>query len=298
MIPIAAVLLSAGLGFVCFGVLRTRHALSFGVAGAALDGPLDVPPAAREERPGLAYRAAEPLLALGARAGALLSPAGRVHLIRKRIVLAGEEGTLSVERVLAHKGIAAVGGALFALLVPTALPMPVWVVAVGAAASLVPDARLARRARERQEAIGRALPNGLDLMALTVEAGLGLEQAMAVVADHLGGPLADELTRVLREIELGVSRRDALTGLRSRTSVSELSGFIVSIIQADEMGAPIADVLRVQAAQVRLKRRQRAREQAAKTPVKILFPLVVGVFPAIFVVTIGPGLITIAETLL
>ena len=297
MLPLAALFVSVGLGFLCFGLVRTRLAVAATAGMPAM--PIDAPPASTAEaRPSLVYRALEPAFELGVRAGALLSPAGRVQLLRKRIVLAGEEGNLSVERVLVHKAVAAAAGAMFAALVPTGLPLPLWMLAVGGMASLVPDVRLSRRARDRQDQIARALPNGLDLMALTVEAGLGLEQAMTVVTEHLTGPLAEELMRVIREIELGVSRRDALTGLRSRTSVPELSGFVVSIVQADEMGAPIADVLRVQAVQVRLKRRQRAREQAAKTPVKILFPLVVGVFPAMFVVTIGPGLITITQTLL
>ncbi|HVT21912.1 MAG TPA: type II secretion system F family protein, partial [Mycobacteriales bacterium] len=153
------------------------------------------------------------------------------------------------------------------------------------------------RAKERQQAIARALPDALDLLSITVEAGLGLEQALVVVTDRLEGPLGDELRRMLREIELGVDRRKALEFLRSRTDVRELSGFVVALLQADELGMAIGEVLRVQAAQVRLVRRQHAREQAAKTPVKILFPVIFTIFPAMFVVTIGPGAIKIAQTI-
>ena len=144
----------------------------------------------------------------------------------------------------------------------------------------------------------RELPEALDLLALTVEAGLGLEQALEVVVEEGTGPLTVELTRMLREIELGVPRREALGALRERTEVPELSSFVVSLVQADEVGSSVGEALKAQAGQVRLKRRQRAREQAAKTPVKILVPLVLGVFPAIFVVAIGPGALTIAEVII
>jgi tight adherence protein C len=294
---IAALFLGVGLGLATYGVLRTREVVAS--AGAAPFVPVVERVGSNvEPRPSLIYRAIEPLLALGGRAGAVVSPKGRMRLLEHRIVLAGQEGTITIERVLAYKGIAAIVGALFGLLLPTALPAVVGAAGVGALASFVPDVVLDGRARRRQDEIARGLPDALDLLALTVEAGLGLEQALAIVAEHLHGPLADELTRVLREVELGVSRRDALSALRERTSVPELSGFVVAIIQADEMGASIADVLRVQAAHVRMKRRQRARERAAKTPVKILVPLVLGIFPAIFVVTVGPGMLTIAKTLL
>jgi tight adherence protein C len=135
-------------------------------------------------------------------------------------------------------------------------------------------------------------------LAITVEAGLGLEQALVIVTDRLGGPLGDELRRMLREIELGVDRRTALEFLRRRTDVRELSAFVVALLQADELGMAVGEVLRVQAAQVRLVRRLHAREEAAKTPVKILFPVIFTIFPAMFVVTIGPGAIRIAQTIL
>jgi tight adherence protein C len=163
-------------------------------------------------------------------------------------------------------------------------------------ASFVPDLLLDSRARRRQTEIAKSLPDALDLLAITVEAGLGLEQAMTVVTDRLSGPLGDEFRRMLAEIELGVDRRHALELLRKRTDVRELSAFVVALLQAEELGMAIGDVLRVQAGQVRLLRRQRAREAAAKTPVKILFPVVLGIFPAMFVVTVGPGAVSIIRT--
>jgi tight adherence protein C len=189
-------------------------------------------------------------------------------------------------------------GALFGLFVhPHRIPGLVAAVVVGVLASFVPDVLLDSKARERQQEIARALPDALDLLSITVEAGLGLEQALVIVTDRLDGPLGDELRRMLREIELGVDRRKALEFLRERTDVRELSGFVVALLQADELGMAVGEVLRVQAAQVRLVRRQHAREQAAKTPVKILFPVILTIFPAMFVVTIGPGAIKIAQTI-
>jgi tight adherence protein C len=180
---------------------------------------------------------------------------------------------------------------------PQRIPALLAAAVVAVLASFVPDVMLDSRARERQQEIARALPDALDLLSITVEAGLGLEQALVVVTDRLDGPLGDELRRMLREIELGVDRRKALEFLRERTDVRELSGFVVALLQADELGMAVGEVLRVQAAQVRLVRRQHAREQAAKTPVKILFPVVLTIFPAMFVVTIGPGAIKIAHTI-
>ncbi|MGH9163942.1 MAG: type II secretion system F family protein, partial [Acidimicrobiales bacterium] len=200
------------------------------------------------------------------------------------------------ERILGRKAAAAAGGLLLGLAGgPASIPSPVWAIGLAVLFSFIPDVLLSSKANKRQAEVAKALPQAIDLLAITVEAGLGLEQALEVVVENVRGPLSDELARLLREIELGVSRRDALVALRHRTDVAELSSFVVALVQADEMGVAIAEVLKVQAAQVRLKRRQRAREQGAKTPVKILFPMLLGIFPAIFVVTIGPGAINIAK---
>ena len=291
MIVIGGLLLAIGIGVVAAGVYATR------TIAATATGPADLveePPAG----PGLAYRAIEPLVAWATRIMRAMSPATRLDLTRKRIVYAGLEGRRTVEQMLRQKLYAAAGGALLGLLVhPHRIPAVLAAVFVGVLASFVPDVLLDAQARKRQEQIARALPDALDLLSITVEAGLGLEQAMAIVADQLTGPLGDEVRRLLRETELGVDRRSALTMLRERTNVRELSAFVVALLQADALGMAISDVLRVQADQVRLLRRQRAREMAAKTPVKIMFPVVIGIFPSLFVVTIGPGAINIIRTL-
>ncbi|HVF54253.1 MAG TPA: type II secretion system F family protein [Actinomycetota bacterium] len=244
------------------------------------------------------YRALEPVLDAAGRMTRRLSPVGRQGLIARRITYAGLEGVVSPDRIMSYKAVCAVlFGAVGFVGAPGSIPPLMWGLAIGAAASFAPDLLLDSRARTRQGQIARDLPEALDLMAITVEAGLGLEQALSLVTEKLEGPLGAECNRMLREIELGVPRHRALQDLRVRTDVPELSAFVAALIQADQVGAPIADVLRVQAAQVRLKRRQRARERAAQTPVKILFPVIFCIFPALFVVTIGPGAINIMRTL-
>ncbi len=292
MIALASLFVAVGCGVVAAGLFASRHA----VAEAANVGVMyDEAPVVK---PGVVHRALEPLLAQAARMMRTLSPTARLDLIGRRLIYAGLEGKLTVENVLVRKASAAALGAVFALVAhPHRIPWFVAVVGGGALASFVPDLLLDSRARARQHQIARDLPDALDLLAITVEAGLGLEQAVGVVTDRLSGPLGDELRRMLAEIELGVDRRHALDLLRRRTDVRELSAFVVALHQADELGIAVGDVLRVQSHQVRLLRRQRAREEAAKTPVKILFPVVFGIFPAMFVVTVGPGAINIARSL-
>ncbi len=291
---LGALLFGAGVGALVFGLAQTRRVV---VSSAAdlIDEPEKAPADAS-----LIYRAIEPALNAGARVVQRLSPAGRIDLIRMRIVYAGMEGTTSPERILGLKAVAAVAFFFFGMAIKPPLALPPIVVALflGFAASFVPDMWLDSRAKDRQQRLARDLPEALDLLAISVEAGLGLEQAVEVVTENLHGPLGDEFTRMLRESELGVTRREALNELRFRTDVPELSSFVVALVQADQVGAPIADVLKVQAEQVRLKRRQRAKEKAAQLPVKILFPLIFFIFPSLFVVTIGPGAISIVENLL
>lgn len=157
------------------------------------------------------------------------------------------------------------------------------------AGAQLPKSWLDRKAGERMEAIRRDLPDTLDLMAISVEAGVGFEGALGVVCDNFTSPLADEFARTLREMELGLPRREALQNLRKRTEVPELSNFVLTLTQADALGMPVGRVLKTSAQEMRSKRRQWARERAAKLPVKILFPLVLFIFPAVFVVLLGPA---------
>jgi tight adherence protein C len=218
--------------------------------------------------------------------------------LQTKIRLAGMETTLPPNVVYVGKAVGLVAGAVLfggaSALVGAPLPMVLGLTAFGLIAGyMAPDIVLGRRAEERQSDIRRTLPEALDLMAISVQAGVGLEQAVAVVTERLKGALGEELNRFLNEVQLGFSRREALQNLRTRNNCAELSTFVLSLLQADALGIAIGDVLKTQASEIRAKRRQRARERAAKAPVRLLFPLIFGILPALFVVILGPAGITI-----
>ena len=149
--------------------------------------------------------------------------------------------------------------------------------------------------RARQHRILRAVPDTLDLLTISVRAGLGFDSALAKVVEKTNGPLADEFARALAEIRVGRPRRDALRDVVERTEVPGLSAFVGAIIQAEQLGVPIAKVLQVQSEQLRIERRQRAEEMANKAPIKMLFPLVGCIFPSMFIVILGPAIILIMQ---
>jgi tight adherence protein C len=148
-------------------------------------------------------------------------------------------------------------------------------------------------ARGRQLAISNALPDTLDQLTICVEAGLGFDSALAQVVRNVPGPLSEEIARMLREMQLGVSRAEALRHLAQRAKVEELDGFVLAMVQADIFGVSIANVLRAQSRELRSKRRQRAEELAQKIPVKLLFPMIFLVLPALFIIVLGPGALKI-----
>jgi tight adherence protein C len=161
------------------------------------------------------------------------------------------------------------------------------------AGMMLPTLWVQQRISQRQTQIIKTLPDAFDLITTCVEAGLGLDAALARVAEKVEGAFADELSRALREISLGKQRRDALRELGQRTGVPDLVSFVNAVIQAERMGSSVGAVLRVQAAQLRMRRRQRAEEQAYKAPVKMIFPLVLFIFPTLFIVILGPAVISI-----
>jgi tight adherence protein C len=167
----------------------------------------------------------------------------------------------------------------------------------GAVGFFLPDLLLYNTAIKRQAKIQTALPDAMDMLTVCVEAGLGFDAAMARVARNTEGPVAAEFSRVLQEIQIGKSRTQALRSMAERTTVAELRAFVSAMVQAGELGIPVAEVMRVQAKEMRLRRRQRAEEKAQQVPVKILFPLIGCLFPALFTLVIGPGVISIMHSL-
>jgi tight adherence protein C len=223
----------------------------------------------------------------------------------KRLALAGNPGDLRVADWLGIKAIGAiVGGIIFFLLfvvigllkfpVPVAFVLTLVGVAFG---YTIPEFWLGGRVRKRQKAILMMIPDSLDLLTISVRAGLGFDAALGRVVEKLKGPLSDEFRRALAEVRVGKARREALRDIVPRTEVQPLTNFIGAIIQAEQLGVSISKVLQVQSEQLRIERRQRAEEQAAKAPIKMLFPLVGCIFPSLFIVILGPAIILIIQNL-
>lgn len=230
-----------------------------------------------------------------------VTPVGQREKIRQQLVLAGLAGRIRAEDFLTIQLVSIFGGLLLGILYLTSasgarntkLLFFVLLIAIGA---LGPRSWLNRKVKERKEAIFMDLPDVLDLLAISVEAGVGFEGALDIVCTHFDSPLALEFSRTLKEMELGLPRREALQNLKRRTEVPELSNFVLALVQADALGMPIGRVLHTQAGEMRLKRRQWAREKAGKLPVKILFPLVLFIFPAVMIVVLGPAAATIGRS--
>ncbi|MDQ1732288.1 MAG: tight adherence protein [Pseudonocardiales bacterium] len=244
-----------------------------------------------------AWRAATltgPLVGLRGLA-AKLSPANVLTRLQHRLDIAGNPGSWTAERVLAFKGLGLVCLGILGLLVGLRSPALLLILPLtGAAAGFfLPDVLVYNAGLKRQERIQRALPDALDMMTVCVEAGLGFDASMAQVARNTEGPLAAEYARVLQEMQFGKSRVQALRAMTERTTVTELRTFVAALVQASDLGIPVAAVLREQAHEMRIRRRQRGEEQAQKVTVKILFPLIFCLFPALMIVVIGPGALNI-----
>jgi len=223
----------------------------------------------------------------------------------KRLALAGNPGGLRVADWLGIKAIGAVIGAILFFLLFAVVNIMTMPFVLGALMSLVglllgytaPEFWLGGRVRKRQHAILLQIPDALDLLTISVRAGLGFDGALGKVVEKLKGPLTDEFRRALAEIRVGKARRDALRDIIPRTEVPALTNFIGAIIQAEQLGVSISKVLQVQSEQLRIERRQRAEEMAAKAPIKMLFPLVGCIFPSLFIVILGPAIILIVRNL-
>lgn len=289
---------AGGIGIATMGLNRLAHTSRHGPLAQISDDLVDFD---AELKTPLTKRLVAPLRGRFGRIGRRFTPTAQLESMRRDATLAGV-GSRGVETILAVKAIATASGAL---LVPVLVAVSgssfgnvvLFGVIGGGMGLLAPGLWISRLAKQRQLQIQRDLPETIDLMAISVQAGMGLEAAVELASQSLPGPLGDELHRLLQEIQLGSSRKEALHHLRDRTQVSELSSFCLALIQADSIGSPIAEVLQSNSARMRLSRRQAAREKAAKLPVKLLLPMMVFIFPALFVVVIGPAAISIIERL-
>ena len=219
----------------------------------------------------------------------------------KRLALAGNPGGLRTADWLGIKAVGAIVGAgifilIFGIIGVLGLPPILRLVMIPIGAMFgytIPEFWLGGRVRKRQKAILLMIPDALDLLTISVRAGLGFDGALGKVVEKLKGPLTEEFRRALAEIRVGKARRDALRDIVPRTEVPALTNFIGAIIQAEQLGVSISKVLQVQSEQLRIERRQRAEEMAAKAPIKMLFPLVGCIFPSLFIVILGPAIILI-----
>jgi len=226
-----------------------------------------------------------------------LTPGGNADKMTRRLDLAGNPGTWTAERIMGAKGGALLAGAVLGLVFGGLSLRGLLYAAAGAAACFfVPDLLLYNLGLKRQEELRLGLADALDMLTVCVEAGQGFDSALLQVARSVDGPIAGEFARVLSEIQIGKSRGKAFSSLADRTTVPEARNFISALVQADRLGLPIGNVLREQSHQMRLVRRQRAEEKAQKVPVKILFPMLLCIFPALFIVIIGPGAIRMIDT--
>ncbi len=233
--------------------------------------------------------------------GRRLTAGGQADKYRRKLELAGSPARWDTDRVLAFKVLGLLAGLLAGLGISALLALHALVfIGVTVVATVVGffavDLWLYQKAYNRRDRMRKELPDSLDLLTISVEAGLAFDSALSQVARNTVGPLADEFFRVLQEMQIGVGRSEAMRGLGERTDLPELRGFVTAMIQADSFGIPIANVLRIQAHEMRLKRSQRAEAQAQKVPVKILFPLIFTILPALFIVIIGPAAINIIHT--
>jgi tight adherence protein C len=253
----------------------------------------------------LSDRAMRPILRLLMAIGDALTPRRAEAWARRWLDHAGNPPNWPPERIRESQGLGLLTLAVFGALVGVGLAFrdgsfSVWPVISGAVLGglvglWLPYVVVSHVAQKRQEQIRLRLPDALDMLTLSVEAGLAFDAALGQVAYGTQGPLAGEIGRALQEMQMGKRRADAMRALADRTTVPELKTIAIAVVQATELGIPIAQVLREQSQTMRVRRRQRAEEQARKVPVKVLFPLIFCLFPALFIVILGPGMLRIVD---
>lgn len=300
---LGVVLIVAALVLLAAATTTDAEASGVGKSLAVLRAMTDAPQELTTEvdRP-FSERVLEPLQARVLGLGRRLSGADSAERIRRKLDLAGNPTGWDVDRVVAGKVVGAVAGLVtglgVALLLGLSIPVLVVVVVAGLALGfLAPGLYLYQKAYDRTQRITGDLADAIDLLTISVESGLGFDAAVQQVARNTQGPVSDEFSRVLREMQIGQGRSAALRAMAERTDVADLKSFVSAMVQADSFGIPISQVLRVQAQEMRVKRRQRAEEKAQQVPVKITVPLIFFILPCLFVAVMGPAAIGIMDGL-
>jgi tight adherence protein C len=229
---------------------------------------------------------------------ARLTPSDYTERLHTRLDRAGNPASMPPERVMAYKGLGLVAGILIGFLFAASSPgigLLLWPAILGAAGFFLPDLLVNNLGTKRKQALLNGLPDALDTLTVCVEAGLAFDGALSRVARNMEGPMAEECARMLQEMQFGLSRSDALRALANRSDLAEIRSFVSAMVQAGDLGISIGTVLREQSREMRVRRRQRAEEKAQKLTVKILFPLIFCMMPAMFVVLLGPAIMNIMK---
>ena len=227
-----------------------------------------------------------------------LGPKTNIESISAKIVAAGLSSRLTASNFLAIKGGTTLGGGVLGLVLAAATSPAsalIFAPALAAVGFVAPDWILTMKQKSRRETVRGELPDALDLLAVSVEAGLGFDGAVTKLTDYMVGPLVDEFGLMLSEIRVGEGRTEALRKMAARVDAPELSTFVRAVIQADQLGISLGRILRVQATDTRLRRQAAAEEKAGKAPIKMLFPTVLFIFPAMFIVVLGPAALNIMQ---
>jgi tight adherence protein C len=297
LLLVLAVFCLAGAAFLLGEVVTApSRQRSLSVRRAATYGKMELPSGAPQES--LHERLVAPVGEWLAKWALRLNPRSSTDSVSRRLMASGlglklsPTGFLALKALLALIGILA-GSMLGASRGPAGMLMGALM--AGAIGFLGPDYALTLKARGRKEKIRAELPDALDLLAVSVEAGLGFDASLAKLNEHMDGPLADEFGLTLSEMRIGESRSEALKRMADRVDAPELSAFTRAIIQADQLGTTLGRILRVQAADARLRRQAAAEERAMKAPIKMLFPTVLFIFPAMFLVILGPAILNVQK---
>jgi tight adherence protein C len=298
MVVLALVLISVAMGTTASGQAVSGVDRSVALVQALTNAPKEL---TKEYDKSFAERIMAPFQERALKIARRLSGGDAAERIRRRLDVAGNPVGWTVERVQAGKVIGAIvlflASVAFTAVIGFSLVVHL-VIVVGATAVgwLGPNLYLYQKVYDRSKQMQRDLPDAIDLMTISVESGLAFDAAVQQVARNTDGPLADEFSRVLREMQIGQGRAQALRALADRTEVDDVRSFVTAMVQADSFGIPIANVLRIQSSEIRMKRRQRAEEQAQKVPVKITVPLIFCILPCLFIAVMGPAVIHIMDS--